>query len=81
MDNREPEVLKREVEAHRAKIAELAEELRKIEALIGRIADDAPRLMRHAVLLRVALKGRRAAEEIGTARLAAFMRAERADAQ
>ena len=56
MDNGYRTKLEREVAAHGSRIAELSEELQYLERL--------------ARLLRVALKGRRAAQEIAAERLA-----------
>ncbi len=81
MDNRERETLEKEVERHRRKIDELVRELRNLETIICHAANAPPQLIRHAVLIRVALKGRRAAVELGAARLEAFARAERASAE
>ena len=56
MDNGYRAKLEREIDSHGRKIAELSEELQYLEGL--------------ARLLRVALKGRRAAQEIAAERLA-----------
>jgi hypothetical protein len=70
MDYRQRERLEHEIAAHRRKIAEFAQELCHVEAIAARIARVPGQLMRHAALLRVALKGRRAAQEIVAERLA-----------
>ena len=70
MDYGQRERLEREIAAHRGKIAEFAEELCLVEAIAARIARVPAQLVRHATLLRVALKGRRAAQEMVAERLA-----------
>jgi hypothetical protein len=70
MDNRYRGNLEREIDAHRSRIDELVEELSHVESIAERIARVPWQLIRHAALLRVALKGRRAAVEIFAGRLA-----------
>ena len=75
MENAYRRSLEDEIEAHRARIAELAHELGHAESLALGLARVSPRLARHMELLRIALKGRYAASEIAAERLAHECRA------
>ena len=75
MDHRQREKLEQEMAAHRRKIAEFAEELCHVEAIAARVARVPAQVLRHVSLLRVAIKGRTAAEEIAAERLAYEFRA------
>lgn len=67
--------LEREAAAHRRAIAELAEELHFVEMIAARIARVPWQVIRHTGLLNIALRGRRAAAEIISERLAQECRA------
>ena len=74
MDERQR--LEREVELHRAAMASLLEEIRDIEENLGNVVDAPGELVRQALALRIALKGRRHAVEIGAARLEVLIRVD-----
>lgn len=68
--------LEREVEQHRAAMAELLDSIRDIEDNLGEVVDAPAELIRKACALRIALKGRRSAVEVGAARLEVLIRAD-----
>lgn len=72
--------LEREVEHHRSAMAELLESIRDMEENLGNVVDAPPELVRQALALRIALKGRRSAVEIGAARLEVLIRVEALEA-
>src|SRR5688572_2001161 len=72
--------LEREVEQHRAAMAELLESIRDIEENLGDVVNAPAELLRQASALRIALKGRRSAVEIGAARLEVLIRVEALEA-
>ncbi|HLX25016.1 MAG TPA: hypothetical protein VKR38_16835, partial [Usitatibacter sp.] len=58
-----------EVETHRARIAQLVESLRDMEENLSHVVDAPEELATQADRMRLELKGRRAAYEVGTAHL------------
>ena len=75
LDAREREVLEHEIQHHRVHIAELLRALLDIEENLKQVTDPPEELTREAGALRMALKGRKGAVELGAARLQAFIRA------
>jgi hypothetical protein len=75
----ERQILEREVEYHRERIAELQATLRDIEDNLGDVVDAPPELIREAVMIKMALKGRTGAVMLGAARLEALCRVEMAE--
>ena len=71
MDDQQRRALVEEIEHHRARIAELLATLHDIEDNLKHVADAPPELARKADMLRLELKGRRAAFTIGSAHLGA----------
>ena len=76
MKENERQILEREVETHRAQIAELNESLRDIEQNLGDVVDAPPELIHQACLIKMALKGRTGAVVLGAARLETLCRLE-----
>jgi hypothetical protein len=72
----EREILDREVMHHRAAIAQLLASLLDIEENLKLIIDPPEELSQEAATIRVALKGRKAAVDVGSARLKAISRFE-----
>ena len=79
MNRSERQILEREVEEHRERIAELKANLRDIEENLGDVVDAPPELIREAVRIKMALKGRTGAVILGAARLEALCRVEMAE--
>lgn len=75
MDDQQRIALEVEIEHHRARIAELLATLHDLEDNLKLVMDAPPELARKADMLRLELKGRRAAFTIGTAHLGAIARA------
>ncbi len=75
----ERQILEREVEGHRERIAELKASLRDIEENLGDVVDAPPELIREACLIKMALKGRTGAVILGAARLEMLWRVEMAE--
>jgi hypothetical protein len=69
MDNYQRKMLEIEVEMHRARIAQLVESLRDMEENLSDVVDAPEELSTQAERMRLELKGRRAAYEIGSAHL------------
>ncbi|MFZ3321816.1 MAG: hypothetical protein WA190_05540 [Usitatibacter sp.] len=69
MDNYQRKMLEIEIEVHRARIAQLMETLREMEENLAQVVDAPEELTTHADRLRLELKGRRAAYEVGSAHL------------
>jgi hypothetical protein len=65
----ERDSLEFEVNYHRARIAELSEELRDIEENLAQVSDPPPVLVREAQAIRMELKGRSFAVAVGSSRL------------
>jgi hypothetical protein len=65
----ERDSLEFEVNYHRARIAELSEELRDIEENLAHVSDPPPVLVREAQAIRMELKGRSFAVAVGSSRL------------
>ena len=76
MDERERQILEREVESHREQIASLRESLRDIVENLSDVTDAPQELIRAACFIRMALKGREGAVEVGAARLESLLRAD-----
>lgn len=76
MDERERQILEREVESHREKIASLKESLRDIVENLTDATDAPQELIRAACFIRMALKGREGAVELGAARLQSLSRGD-----
>jgi uncharacterized membrane-anchored protein YhcB (DUF1043 family) len=72
MDDQQRRALVEEIEHHRARIAELLATLHDLEDNLKHVADAPPELMRKAEMLRLELKGRRAAFTIGSAHLGSY---------
>jgi hypothetical protein len=72
MDDQQRQALVEEIEHHRARIAELLLALLDIEENMKHVLDAPPELSRKADLLRLELRGRRAAFTIGSAHLSAY---------
>jgi hypothetical protein len=72
----ERQILEREVEYHRERIAELQESLRDIEENLGDVVGAPSELIREACLIKMALKGRTGAVTLGAARLEMLSRVE-----
>jgi hypothetical protein len=72
----ERQILEREVEYHRERIAELQASLRDIEDNLGDVVGAPPELIREAVAIKMALKGRTGAVVWGAARLEMLARVE-----
>jgi len=62
-------ILEVEVSSHRARVEEITAALRDLEQDITRAGDSPAKLLRAADLLRLELKGREAAVQLGSARL------------
>ena len=71
MDNQQRRALEDEIEHHRARIAELLATLHDLEDNLKHVLDAPPELAHKAEMLRLELKGRRAAFTIGSAHLGA----------
>ncbi len=69
MDNYQRKMLEIEVETHRARIAQLVESLRDMEENLAHVVDAPEELATQADRMRLELKGRRAAYEVGSAHL------------
>ena len=69
MDNYQRKMLEIEIELHRARIAQLTESLRDMEENLSQVVDAPEELTTQADRLRLELKGRRAAYEVGSAHL------------
>ncbi len=69
MDNYQRKMLEIEIEVHRARMAQLIETLREMEENLAQVVDAPEELMTQADRLRLELKGRRAAYEVGSAHL------------
>ncbi len=69
MDNYQRKMLEIEVETHRARIAQLVESLRDMEENLSQVVDAPEELATQADRMRLELKGRRAAYEVGSAHL------------
>jgi hypothetical protein len=69
MDNYQRKMLEIEIEVHRARMAQLVETLREMEENLAQVVDAPEELMTQADRLRLELKGRRAAYEVGSAHL------------
>jgi len=69
MDNYQRKMLEIEIEVHRARIAQLMETLHEMEENLAQVVDAPEELMTQADRLRLELKGRRAAYEVGSAHL------------
>jgi predicted nucleic acid-binding Zn-ribbon protein len=69
MDNYQRRMLEIEVETHRARIAQLVESLRDMEENLSQVVDAPEELATQADRMRLELKGRRAAYEVGSAHL------------
>jgi chromosome segregation ATPase len=75
MDDYQRKMLEIEVEVHRTRISELVESLRDIEENLSQVVDPPEEMSRQVDRLRLELKGRRAAFEIGSAHLKSLLRA------
>jgi hypothetical protein len=71
MDDLQRRALVEEIEHHRVRIAELLATLHDLEDNLKHVADAPPELTHKADLLRLELRGRRAAFTIGSAHLGA----------
>lgn len=71
MDDQQRRALEEEIEHHRVRIAELLATLHELEDNLKHVAEAPPGLAHRADLLRLELKGRRAAFTIGSAHLGA----------
>jgi len=69
MDNYQRKMLEIEIEVHRARMAQLVETLREMEENLAQVVDAPEELTTQADRLRLELKGRRAAYEVGSAHL------------
>jgi hypothetical protein len=69
MDDYQRKMLEIEVEVHRTRIGELVESLRDLEDNLSQVVDPPEEMSRHVERLRLELKGRRAAFEVGSAHL------------
>ncbi len=69
MDDYQRKMLEIEIEMHRARITQLVESLRDMEENLTQIVDAPEELSTQAERIRLELKGRRAAYEVGTAHL------------
>ena len=69
MDDYQRKMLEIEIEVHRARIAQLVESLRDMEDNLAQVIDAPEELNTQADRMRLELKGRRAAYEIGSAHL------------
>ena len=72
MDEHQRRALMDEIEHHRERIAELLAALHDLEDNLKHVADAPPELTRKAEMLRLELRGRRAAFTIGSAHLGAY---------
>ncbi|MGZ5034517.1 MAG: hypothetical protein ACXWAC_15075 [Usitatibacter sp.] len=70
MDERQRKTLEREVAAHRARVAELCESLRDMEENLQQVVDAPRELLSRVSGLKLELRGRKAALELGAACLA-----------
>ena len=71
MDDQQRRALEGEIEHHRARIAELLATLHDLEDNLKHVLDAPPELAHKAEMLRLELRGRRAAFTIGSAHLGA----------
>jgi hypothetical protein len=71
MDDQQRRALVEEIEHHRVRIAELLATLHDLEDNLKHVVEAPPEIARRADLLRLELKGRRAAFTIGSAHLGA----------
>jgi hypothetical protein len=71
MDDQQRRALMEEIEHHRARIAELLATLHELEENLKHVLEAPPELAHKADLLRLELRGRRAAFTIGSAHLGA----------
>ena len=71
MDDQQRRALEDEIEHHRARIAELLATLHDLEDNLKHVLDAPPELAHKAEMLRLELRGRRAAFTIGSAHLGA----------
>ena len=71
MDDLQRQALVEEIEHHRVRIAELLSTLHDLEDNLKHVVEAPPELAHKADLLRLELKGRRAAFTIGSAHLGA----------
>ncbi|HEY2628552.1 MAG TPA: hypothetical protein VGI57_05460 [Usitatibacter sp.] len=69
MDDYQRRMLEIEIEVHRTRISQLIENLRDMEDNLSQVVDPPEEMARHADRLRLELKGRRAAYEVGSAHL------------
>ncbi len=69
MDDYQRKMLEIEIEMHRARIAQLIESLRDMEENLAQVVGAPEELSTQADRMRLELKGRRAAYEVGTAHL------------
>ena len=69
MDDYQRRMLEIEVELHRARIAQLVESLNDMEENLTQVVDPPEELATTADRMRLELKGRRAAFEVGSAHL------------
>jgi predicted nucleic acid-binding Zn-ribbon protein len=69
MDDYQRKMLEIEVEVHRARIAELLESLRDLEENLAQVVDPPEEMSRNIDRMRLELKGRRAAFEVGSSHL------------
>jgi len=72
MDEKQRQILEREVEGHRVRIAELVASIRDIEENVAMVVGAPEKFAREAERLRMELKGRRAAYAVGSAHLKSF---------
>jgi len=72
MDEKQRQILEREVEGHRVRIAELVASIRDIEENVAMLVGAPEKFAREAERLRMELKGRRAAFAVGSAHLMSF---------
>lgn len=70
MDERQRKTLEREVATHRARVAELCESLRDMEENLQQVVDAPRELLTRVSGLKLELRGRKAALELGAACLA-----------
>ena len=71
MDDQQRRALEDEIEHHRARIGELLATLHDLEDNLKHVLDAPPELAHKAEMLRLELRGRRAAFTIGSAHLGA----------
>jgi hypothetical protein len=69
MDAYQRKMLEIEIEVHRTRIAELVESLRDMEDNLSHVVDPPEEMALQADRMRLELKGRRAAFEVGSAHL------------